>query len=296
MILICRDCRIPYHEGLTCDAHRAREIAKRDSADKTAEYIAATTKPCPGCGARTSHFHGHQCHHIRPDGGCTNCRTHWCYACGATEDENRRERGWRSGCRCRSGFWSSFCKSSNIRANLVQLPYPHDRRCGCQICPECRRGSPCDTCDGRCVVCTGAVPPGPPSLMQHDPSRATCAEITRGCDDAGEGEEDRTLVVTSVITAVLMPVAAAREQPQEENPRSRSAPHEQAVQRNPRPLNPPQEQAVQRNPRRPHPLQEQIEERNLHPPSLSQQHPPLRRRGRHLRRLIRRRNQTCPGG
>ena len=57
---------------------------------------------------------------------------------------------------------------SNNSRYLVQDPYPHDSRCGCPICPDCRYQQPCgglgysgSSCDGSCVVCTGLVPPGP---------------------------------------------------------------------------------------------------------------------------------------
>ena len=37
--------------------------------DLTSVYIIATTKPCPSCGFRATHYHGHACHHISPAGG-----------------------------------------------------------------------------------------------------------------------------------------------------------------------------------------------------------------------------------
>ena len=40
-------------------------------------------------------------------------------------------------------------------------PFPRDSRCGCPICPDCRRETPCAGCNGDCVVCQGVVPPGP---------------------------------------------------------------------------------------------------------------------------------------
>ena len=43
-------------------------------------------------------------------------------------------------------------------------PYPHDDRCGCPICPDCRPGAPCPQCTGSCVVCRGIVPPGPTEI------------------------------------------------------------------------------------------------------------------------------------
>ena len=59
-----------------------------------------------------------------------------------------------------AGGRSSFCKSSQIRQHLDTSAYPFDKRCGCPICPICKRGRPCEQCNGRCVVCLGHVPPG----------------------------------------------------------------------------------------------------------------------------------------
>ena len=77
-------------------------------------------------------------------------------------------------------LWVQFCSfemqshclniisSPNNSRYLIQDPYPHDSRCGCPICPDCRYQQPCgglgysgSSCDGSCVVCTGLVPPGP---------------------------------------------------------------------------------------------------------------------------------------
>ena len=45
---------------------------------------------------------------------------------------------------------------------LKPKEYPHDKRCGCLVCPECRPGRPCPTClDGDCLVCRDLVQPGP---------------------------------------------------------------------------------------------------------------------------------------
>ena len=35
--------------------------------------------------------------------------------------------------------------------------WPTDKRCGCQICPDCSPDAPCEQCDGECVVCTEEV-------------------------------------------------------------------------------------------------------------------------------------------
>ena len=49
-------------------------------------YLLASTKACPNCSIRTSHYHGHSCHHISPAkapkrGGCPNCHVNYCYKC-----------------------------------------------------------------------------------------------------------------------------------------------------------------------------------------------------------------------
>ena len=146
------------HVGRTCE-----EAAAFYQADGSSEaLLKATTKPCPNCSMRVSHFHGHACHHIKPEGGCPNCGTNWCFQCRATGAENERERGSRSRCRCERGYWSTFCRvSRDLSSHVDAMPYPHDRRCGCVMCPECRPGAPCEQCDGECGVCQGFVSPGP---------------------------------------------------------------------------------------------------------------------------------------
>ena len=43
------------------------------------EFVMATTKACPSCNMRLSHFHGHACHHISPATKCTRCES---FSCG----------------------------------------------------------------------------------------------------------------------------------------------------------------------------------------------------------------------
>ena len=96
------------------------------SVDATMAYTKATTKKCPNpaCGLPQTLYHGHYCHHVRE--GCYRCKTHFCYCCLATAEENRRERGQEHLCKC--GSWSSFCDSGDLLAHVVLLPYPHDRQ------------------------------------------------------------------------------------------------------------------------------------------------------------------------
>ena len=100
-------------------------VTKPDSFGATLAYISATTKKCPNpaCGLPQTHYHGHQCHHVHE--GCYSCKTHFCYRCLATAEENRRERGEQHVCKC--GSWSSGCESEDLLSHLVLLPYPHDR-------------------------------------------------------------------------------------------------------------------------------------------------------------------------
>jgi hypothetical protein len=126
-------------------------------------YIKMTSKACPnpGCGQRISHFHGHSCHHISPGtNGCPNCHTHFCFVClRAHTRDPHASLGYRRHPRCKHG--SNYCNNGDITRYLCQKPYPHDRRCGCPICPHCKPRRPCEQCDGKCVVCLGCVPPGP---------------------------------------------------------------------------------------------------------------------------------------
>ena len=139
--------------------------------DETQRYICATTKPCPKCGYRASHFHGHACHHISPGGGCLRCKTAYCYRCSKTGQENEQERGDAAKCLC--GSWSNFCEKiktpRQVKLFLRMNPFPHDWRCGCAICPDCspgqgsRRDGNCG-CDGNCSVCRGYVRASPREL------------------------------------------------------------------------------------------------------------------------------------
>jgi len=129
----------------------------------SAALIKLTSKPCPNrsCRQRISHFHGHGCHHISPNtGGCQACHQHFCFVC--LRPHGAPGSGYQRNTFCRHG--SSFCSNQNIAANLVMEPIPHDRRCGCVMCPHCKPGRPCEQCDGRCAVCAGIVPPGPSQL------------------------------------------------------------------------------------------------------------------------------------
>ena len=91
--------------------------------------VSACVQPCPWCGLLTSHYRGHDCHHIAPGGGCRSCHNHWCYLCGK---KSRTKGTWAPGCDCAKTH--QYCKLSG--------------KCGCPICPDCRPGKPCRFCSG----------------------------------------------------------------------------------------------------------------------------------------------------
>jgi len=136
--------------------------------DSDDAMINATTKPCPKCNYRASHFHSHHCHHVSRDGGCMNCKTNFCYKCLQCGPDNLQIRGGESECLC--GGWSNFCTRietpRQAKLFIKQTPYPVDVRCGCAICPDCSKGSRGGNCgcDGDCSVCKGYVLPGPRQL------------------------------------------------------------------------------------------------------------------------------------
>jgi hypothetical protein len=132
--VFCMGCRsAPWHEGRTCQ-DQERVHAGTDAA--TARLVQQTTKPCPHCGFRITHYRGHACHHIVPGRGCPQYGTHWCYCCGERRSASQR---------CERGC-STFC----------------DDTCSCPDCPVCRPGRPCTGAagccnDGRCRVCQPRV-------------------------------------------------------------------------------------------------------------------------------------------
>ena len=121
--------------------------------DKSVALIKATSTPCPTCGVGETHFHGHACHHVRD--GCSGCKVEYCCVCLQSADQNTKLRGRRDICLCPARMgpsvvnWSTWCKEEDILDHLKLEPYPHDDRCGCRICLECRPGRPCGTCHGK---------------------------------------------------------------------------------------------------------------------------------------------------
>lgn len=157
-----------HDEQLLLASRQHLEVIRREDAiNEIDPYVRATTKQCPSCSMCSTHYHGHQCHHISPHGGCPSCRINYCYRCLATEIENLAERG--NPIRCKCGFWSNYClpirSAKDIQAFIVPSPVPYDKRCGCVICPDCLHGQPCETCPGNCVVCLGYMSPGPREIL-----------------------------------------------------------------------------------------------------------------------------------
>jgi hypothetical protein len=159
----CLLCTLPWTRNHNCSTMKQQQAPeplldpKATEAMLTDIFIQMTTKPCPNCSARVSHYHGHGCHHIR---GCPSCKMHFCYKCGETEEHNLALRGAKSACLCKPS-WSTFCLHAAIPQSFAKEPYPHDRRCGCIPCPDCRKKQPCENCNGSCVVCLGLVEPAP---------------------------------------------------------------------------------------------------------------------------------------
>ena len=119
------------HVGITCaQVAQLRAAGARLSG---AEMQAMGVKACPFCGTLTSHFKGHACHHISPEGGCPGCHREYCYF--------------------------SLLPWDVCRAQNHSLPQPHglgcDARCDCAACPICKPGKPCAQCRGdeRCLGC-----------------------------------------------------------------------------------------------------------------------------------------------
>lgn len=133
----CLGCSAtPFHEGASCEAHAAHLARHAGTDTATAAFIQQTTRPCPGCGLRVTHYRGHACHHISPGRGCPQCATHWCFRCGAAAPTPPHR------CEAPSCVGHLFC----------------DDTCTCPDCPVCKPGQPCTGAagcdnDGRCRSC-----------------------------------------------------------------------------------------------------------------------------------------------
>ena len=159
----------PRLDSLADEARQHLHQVRQGHQVDTDPYVEATTKKCPSCGMGSTHYHGHNCHHISPFGGCPLCHINYCYRCLASESQNVAERSDPVLCKC--GFWSNYCQlirtPKDIQKFIVPSPVPYDKRCGCVICPDCLYGQPCGTCPGNCVVCLGYLSPGPREILSE---------------------------------------------------------------------------------------------------------------------------------
>lgn len=161
---LCTKCRCVWLQGHDCVAFATAAAAHAGEDPATTAFINATSKECPNCHMRITHYHGHGCHHIATGTGCVACRQHFCYVCLALHGTpGAYVRAPLTNC----PHGSSFCQLEGLRENLQQSDVGYgvgniwkDRRCGCVICPDCRPGTSCGPCPGNCAVCTGLVPPG----------------------------------------------------------------------------------------------------------------------------------------
>ena len=95
----CVDCQVEWHQGLTCAQYKGEQV------DDATQRLLDQGKRCPGCGTGIIHYYGHECHHIKPDGGCPTCHHHFCYVClGSYHDAGTcQAKGCTSGgCRSQS--------------------------------------------------------------------------------------------------------------------------------------------------------------------------------------------------
>jgi len=100
----CARCLIKKQDCACGPASKDPAFKGSESTKKTEDLINRTTRACPYCGTRASHFLGQLCHHIAPGTGCpgnnkdgTKCGKHWCYYClepwEPTTDYDTRHHG-----------------------------------------------------------------------------------------------------------------------------------------------------------------------------------------------------------
>jgi hypothetical protein len=116
-------------------------------------------KRCPGttrgsapCGAPIQHARGHHCHHISPGTGCTQCGTHFCYACLRVYQPGEGRVHCPNGC-------PVFCTEA----------------CDCPDCVDCAPGRPCDLCDNSGSGCWACHPARRPGAAPAEPLEAAAA-------------------------------------------------------------------------------------------------------------------------
>ena len=138
-----------------------RLLNNNSKEEDSKSFINTIVKRCP-CGKGGGiHYHGHGCHAI----DCESCKIEFCYTCGGVNQYElsiHKDNKAYHKCKCnKSGFLHHFCNTHNIKRNLINNDVLRDKRCNCPICPDCRKGKPCEACPkGDCVVCLGIVQPG----------------------------------------------------------------------------------------------------------------------------------------
>jgi hypothetical protein len=123
----CAPCSVPYHRGMSCRQFRAAHVDEQ----KNQALFDATSKPCPNCRTRITHYKHHGCHHIRPGSGCPGCHHHWCYNCSGS---------W-SGCDCAACRMLATQQRQKTACHCGVL-FCSDK-CACPECPDCAAGRPC---------------------------------------------------------------------------------------------------------------------------------------------------------
>jgi hypothetical protein len=76
----CVECKIDWHEGVTCDQYNQWREDNEQGDTRLNEYMGASgAKPCPKCGTGVVKSEG--CNHMT-----CRCHEHFCYVCGDSID------------------------------------------------------------------------------------------------------------------------------------------------------------------------------------------------------------------
>jgi hypothetical protein len=141
----CVDCEVEWHKGLTCNQYKGAEV------DTATQSLLNQGKRCPGCGQGIIHYFSHQCHHIRPGGGCPTCHHHFCYVClGSFYHQKQCQE---KGCVSPACLTGNLSRCTRDTCNFSGSSFCRDG-CGCPPCPDCRPGVPCKDRSGS-PICPG---------------------------------------------------------------------------------------------------------------------------------------------
>jgi ariadne-1 len=75
---MCFSCKVPWHDGLSCEEYVQNEAANPETAS-TMEWIRAHTKPCPNSRAA-----------IEKNAGCSHMKCKYLQTCFILQDESSR--------------------------------------------------------------------------------------------------------------------------------------------------------------------------------------------------------------